>query len=79
MILGLHKDTYSGYKQSVCEVRTRMFLHINGPNTIAQTDGQGDSNVTPNTPPPPPPQKSLVVGNGKLHLHLNLINLAFAV
>lgn len=78
MILGLHQDTYSGYKQSVCEVRTRMFLHINGPNTIAQTDGQGDSNVTPNTPPLPP-QKSLVVGNGKLHLHLNLINLAFAV
>lgn len=78
MILGLHKDTYSGYKQSVCEVRTRMFLHINGPNTIAQTDGQGDSNVTPNTPPSPP-KKSLVVGNGKLHLHLNLINLAFAV
>lgn len=74
MILGLHQDTYSGYKQSVCEVRTRMFLHINGPNTIAQTDGQGDSNVTP-----PPPPKSLVVGNGKLHLHLNLINLAFAV
>lgn len=76
MILGLHKDTYSGYKQSVWEVRTRMFLHINGPNATAQTDGQGDSNVTP---PPPPPKKSLVVGNGKLHLHLNLINLAFAV
>lgn len=51
MILGLHQDTYSGYKQSVCEVRTGMFLHINGPNTIAQTDGQGDSNVTPNPPP----------------------------
>lgn len=75
MILGLHQDTYSGYKQSVCEIRTRMFLHINGPNTIAQTDGQGNTQH----PPPLPPKKSLVVGNGKLHLHLNLINLAFAV